>query len=171
MSQAAARQREPSWGMDAQATAIELRPATAEDHAYFVRRLDDWWGGRQMAAMLPRLFFTHFPTTTRLAVDTGTDDRLGFLCGFDSQAHDEVAYIHFVGVDPAARGRGVGRQLYEWFFAAARERGRTRVECVTSPVNARSLAFHRAMGFVGVEVRDYDGPGEHRVVLTKDLRT
>lgn len=155
--------------MDAPGTDIELRPAAPDDHGYFIRRLDDWWGGRQMASMLPRLFFTHFPSTTRVAVDQKTGDRLGFLCGFDSEADDEVAYIHFVGVDPAARGRGVGRLLYEWFLIAARERGRTRVQCVTSPLNTGSLAFHRAMGFDGREVADYDGPGEHRVVLAKDL--
>ena len=30
----------------------------------------------------------------------------GFLCGFRSQTHDDEAYIHFVGVDPARRGAG-----------------------------------------------------------------
>ena len=148
---------------------IELRSATPDDHAYFVERLDDWWGGRHMAAMLPRLFFTHFPATTRVAVDAASGERVGFLCGFESQADGRVAYIHFVGVDPAHRGREIGRILYEWFFVTAEERGRTEVRCVTSPVNTASLAFHRAMGFDGLEVPDYDGPGEDRVALTRTL--
>lgn len=151
------------------ADRIELRPATPDDHAYFVERLDDWWGGRQMAAMLPRLFFTHFPATTRVAVDAGSGAPVGFLCGFESQAGADVAYIHFVGVDPARRGRHIGRLLYEWFLGTAEDRGRTEVQCVTSPANTASLAFHRAMGFTGVEVPDYDGPGEHRVVLTREV--
>lgn len=148
---------------------IALRPATGDDHAYFAPELDVWWGGRSMSAMLPRLFFVHFPGTTRVAVDAGTNDRLGFLCGFDSQAEDDLAYIHFVGVDPEARTRGIGRNLYEWFFDAALERGRTRVGCVTSPVNTGSIAFHTAMGFESTMARGYDGPGEDRVVFTKHL--
>ena len=44
------------------------------------------------------------------------------------------------------------------------------VRCVTSPVNERSVAFHESLGFeVERVVRDYDGPGEDRVLLVKRL--
>ena len=59
----------------------------------------------------------------------------GFLCGFLSQTYPEQAYVHFVGVSPEHRGAGLARELYERFFAAAREAGRTSVHCVTSPKN------------------------------------
>lgn len=147
-----------------------LRPPTGEDHDHFVRRLDEWWGGRSMSAMLPRLFFVHFPNTSAVAVDRDTGDRVGFLCGLLSQADEDSAYIHFVGVDPGCRGQGLGRQLYEWFFDRAREEGRRVVSCVTSPRNVDSIAFHRSMGFRSHAVADYDGPGEDRVVFTRDLR-
>lgn len=155
--------------------SVELRPATPDDHAYVVRRVDDWWGGRQMAAMLPKLFFVHFPQTTTVAVERsadvlGDDERVvGFLCGFVSQADPEVAYIHFVGVDPAARGAGLGRTLYEWFFERAAGLGCRRVECVTSPLNTGSRAFHAAMGFGERLVDDYDGVGESRMVMSRPL--
>lgn len=78
--------------------------------------------------------------------------------------------MHFVGVSPDERGSGLGRELYEHFFAVARAAGRRAVTCVTSPANEGSLAFHRALGFAASEPRaGYDGPGEDRVVLTRSL--
>jgi predicted GNAT superfamily acetyltransferase len=94
----------------------------------------------------------------------------GFLVGFLSQSEPESAYVHFVGVNPAERESGVGRELYERFFAAARSHGRRTVSCVTSPRNEGSLAFHQAIGFEPSEPQSgYDGPGEDRVVLTRAL--
>ncbi len=119
-----------------------------------------------MAAMLPKLFFVHFRDTSFVAEDER--ELAGFLCGFRSQTFENEAYIHFVGVDPGRRGSGVGRELYERFFAAIEPR--TIVRAITSPVNERSVAFHRALGFEieGVD-EDYDGRGEARVRFVKDL--
>ena len=50
---------------------------------------------------------------------------LGFVCGFLSQTDPEEAYIHFVGVSPEHRGGGVGRTLYERFFAEVRDADRS----------------------------------------------
>jgi predicted GNAT superfamily acetyltransferase len=86
--------------------------------------LDEWWGGRRMVDMLPRLFFTHFRDTSFVAEREG--EIAGFLVGFLSQSDSEAAYVHFVGVRPRERGSGLGRELYERFFAAARSRGRAR---------------------------------------------
>ena len=124
-----------------------------------------------MKAMIPRLFFEHFPSTTVVATlpGGGGGEPGGFLCGFQSEADSACAYIHFVGVDPDLRGTGVGRSLYEWFFARARTLGCQRVQCVTSPVNTPSAAFHRALGFDAELVADYDGPGEPRLKLTRTL--
>jgi ribosomal protein S18 acetylase RimI-like enzyme len=122
-----------------------------------------------MAPILPKLFFIHFEGTNFVAEDTD-GELLGFVCGFLSQTADDEAYIHFVGVTPEDRGDGLGRALYERFFEEARANGRTSVRCVTSPVNQGSLAFHEAMGFqVERVVEDYDGPGEDRVLLVKQL--
>jgi L-amino acid N-acyltransferase YncA len=82
-------------------------------------------------------------------------------------------------VDPASRGRGVGRTLYAEFLRRAAEAGRREVRAITSPGNAGSIAFHRALGFAleasddeiaGLPVhRDYDGPGQDRVCFRKVL--
>ena len=122
-----------------------------------------------MSVLLPRLFFEQFSPTTAIAIDADTKGIVGFVCGFVSQTDPSTAYIHFVGVDPEARGAGIGRTLYEWFFARAIESGCTRVKGVTSPLNGGSRSFHAAMGFTEHWVEDYDGQGEPRVVFSRDL--
>jgi ribosomal protein S18 acetylase RimI-like enzyme len=143
-----------------------VRHAEPADYARVIDVVDQWWGGRRMASMLPKLFFVHFRDTSFVAEDG--DALAGFICGFRSQTYAEEAYIHFVGVDPARRGTGLGRALYEQFFAAVAPR--TVVRAVTSPVNERSVAFHQALGFEVERVdEDYDGRGEARVLLVKNL--
>ncbi|HBY95306.1 MAG: GNAT family N-acetyltransferase [Ardenticatenaceae bacterium] len=154
-----------------------IRTAEPTDYAPVIAVVDDWWGGRHMSAMLPKLFFIHFRETTLVA----EEDRelVGFLSGFLSQTDPEEAYIHFVGVNPEYRQAGVGRLLYERFFEVARRHGRHLVRCVTSPVNKSSIAFHTHMGFGivsgngevdGISVhRNYDGQGEDRVLFVKAL--
>ena len=163
----------------------ELRQAREEDYPAIAAGLQTWWtqpgmseaGGRERAALVPRLWLQHFAGTSLVAEH---EDRLvGFLIGFLSQDRPEEGYIHFVGVAPGARRTSVGRSLYQRFFDTCRRAGRTRVRCVTSPQNTLSVTFHRAMGFevepgteaVGTVLAkaDYDGPGAHRVAFVRAL--
>ena len=122
-----------------------------------------------MAPALPQLFFLHFDGTSFVAEDDG-GELAGFLCGFLSQTSSEEAYIHFVGVSPERRGEGIERSLYERFFEEARGGHRSVVRCVASPGDEDSVAFHDALGFrVDRVAKDYDGPGEDRVLLVKRL--
>lgn len=118
--------------------------------------------------MIPRLFFEHFPRTS-FAVEGAGGEVVGFLCGFVSQADATVAYIHFVGIRPDHRQKGLGRELYAAFFRAAAAAGAVVAKCVTSPVNTGSQAFHRQMGFEAKRVDDYAGRGEDRLVFSRDL--
>ena len=148
---------------------MDVRHAEPADYGRVIGRVNAWWGGRDMAPMLPRLFFVHFEGTSYV-VDDGDGQLAAFLIGFLSQTDPAEAYIHFVGVSPEHRGGGLGRRLYERFFEDARAAGRTRVTCVTSPVNEGSVAFHEALGFTSERVaHDYDGPGEDRVLFVKTL--
>ncbi|MGH3065090.1 MAG: GNAT family N-acetyltransferase [Gaiellaceae bacterium] len=148
---------------------VAVRHAKPSDYGRVIGRINVWWGGRDMAPMLPKLFFLHFEGTSFVAEDDG-GDLVGFLCGFLSQTSDDEAYIHFVGVTPDKRGEGLGRVLYERFLTEVRAHGRTVVRCVTSPVNRASVEFHQALGFeVDRVVADYDGPGEDRVLLVRRL--
>ena len=157
--------------------AVQIRPIRPSDYRLVISVIDDWWGGRHMADMLPRLFFEHFTDTSFAAERDG--GLVGFLVGFQSQSRPAEAYIHFVGIHPAERGQGLGRQLYERFFAAARARGCDLVRAVTSPVNRGSVGFHRQMGFdivpgdaraAGVPVAaGYDGDGQDRVRFVRRI--
>ena len=150
------------------AARIAVRGAEPADYDRIAPLVDEWWGGRAMIDMLPRLFFVHFADTAFVAEDGSA--LVGFLAGFLSQSRPDEAYIHFVGVAPSHRGQGIGRMLYERFFAVARQRSRTLVRCVTAPVNERSMAFHRAMGFEVERVApSYDGRGGDRVPMVKRL--
>lgn len=40
------------------------------------------------------------------------------------------------------------------------------MKVITTPGNAASIAFHRAMGMDAVDVPDYAGPGRARVVFS-----
>ena len=130
-----------------------LRQARLEDHPRIIAVVDDWWGGRRMSALLPSLFLEHFSGTSLVAEDGG--ELVGFLVGFDSPDHPGEAYVHFIGVDPSQRGSGLGRTLHDAFADAARERGITRVRCVTSTQNTASVAFHTSIGF---EIEGVDEP-------------
>jgi predicted GNAT superfamily acetyltransferase len=147
--------------------SIAIRGLREQDYDAVIAVLDEWWGGRSMAPLLPRLFFEHFHDSGLAAEREG--HLVAFLVGFRSQADPELAYIHFVGVDPALRGQGIGRALYERFFELMRQLGCSRVACITSPVNTASVAFHRSMGFSDRIHRDHDGPEQHRVVFERSL--
>ncbi|MFI5589699.1 GNAT family N-acetyltransferase [Amycolatopsis sp. NPDC051758] len=162
----------------------DLRRPGPEDHLPVLAVLDTWWDGmggpeasRQRALLLPKLMFQHFTESSFLVT---SDERIvAFLIGFLSPSRPAESYIHFVGVDPAERGNGLGAELYERFFAYSRAHGRSVVRAITSPVNKGSHAFHTRMGFVtepgpeefdGLPVQpDYDGPGLDRLSFRKNL--
>jgi ribosomal protein S18 acetylase RimI-like enzyme len=147
---------------------ISIRGLVEGDYPYVITRVNDWWGGRDMASMLPRLFFQHFAPTSFAAVDD-SNNIVGFLCGFVSQSDPSESYIHFVGVDPAARGLDIGRRLYEAFFDRSISLGCETVHCVTAPVNTGSQAFHTRMGFGSTLVENYDGNSDARIVMSRRL--
>ncbi|MFF3646944.1 GNAT family N-acetyltransferase [Streptomyces sp. NPDC002564] len=157
-------------------SGLSARHLDEGDHLRVLGVLDAWWGGlkgaagaRERASLLPRLYFQHF-TTTSFLVERDNGDIAAFLVGFLSQTEPGTAYIHFVGVDPELHGQGVGRTLYRNFFELVRSLGRHRVECITSPQNTASQAFHTRLGFTVSEVKpDYDGPGLDRVAFGIDL--
>ena len=162
--------------------APRFRRPTETDHAKIVELVDDWWGGRRMRELLPRMWFRHFSGTSWVAEDD-SGRLLGFLVGFISPDHPTVAYAHMIATNPNNRRRGIGRALYEQFFNDARAAGAHEVQAVTWPGNRVSVDFHRHLGFrpddgpgttsiYGVPAyRDFDRYDEDRVVLIRTLTT
>jgi ribosomal protein S18 acetylase RimI-like enzyme len=161
-------------------TAHSIRHPTESDHWAIVDAIGRWWdtpNAGTLGRLLPRLFVQHFSGTSWI-VESESGEIGAFLIGFRSQDDPEVAYIHFVGVDPELRGAGLGRGLYELFFEEMKAAGCTEVRAITGPSNRRSQDFHAAMGFTAHGDRDingvlaypdYDGPGEWRVVFERPL--
>ena len=159
---------------------VAFRRPTEADYGTIQRVMDDWWGGRPISRLLPRLWLQHFTGTSWIAEDAA--GRLaGFLIGFMSPDRPDTAYCHFIATNPNARRRGLGRALYERFFQDARAAGRKTVMAITWPANRVSLDFHRSMGFdieagegtqnlYGTPARaGYDFDREDRAVLVRKL--
>ncbi|OEH94251.1 GNAT family N-acetyltransferase [Bacillus solimangrovi] len=156
---------------------MNIRTAKSTDYEVISPVINEWWGGRQMAQMLPKLFFVHFNNTSFIAEKDGKV--VGFLIGFLSQTYADDAYIHFVGVHPEHRKHNVGKRLYTEFFNVVKEYERKFVRAITSPVNQGSIAYHTKMGFEivkgdrevnGVSVHtNYDGLGQDRVLFVKEM--
>jgi ribosomal protein S18 acetylase RimI-like enzyme len=156
---------------------MNIRPVKGSDYYIISPLINEWWGGRQMADMLPKLFFDHFTNTSFIAEKDG--EKVGFLIGFLSQSRPNEAYIHFVGVHPSYRQLNIGKTLYNEFFNKVKQNHRNIVRCVTSPVNKTSIALHTKLGFDiekgdkivdGVDVHtNYDGPNQDRVLFVKKL--
>lgn len=159
---------------------ICLRRPVEADHGPVASVVDDWWGGRRLHDLLPRLWFQHFTGTSWIA-ETDDGRLAGFLVGFISPDHPDEAYVHMVAANPNLRKAGVGRALYEAFFADVAARGVGRVKAITWPGNRVSVEFHQAIGFrvddgpgsapiYGAPAfADYDYAGEDRVVFVREL--
>jgi uncharacterized protein len=85
-------------------------------------------------------------------------------CGYWSEnyqwfraRHESYLYLDRVVVAPEAQGRGVGRALYEDLHrAVAGTWPVVTLEVNLRPPNPRSDAFHRALGYEPVGVREYE---------------
>jgi GNAT superfamily N-acetyltransferase len=134
------------------------RPAEA-DYPGIAAVVDDWWDGRVLHGLLPRLWFRHFAGTSWLAEadgpqrpdgPDGPDGRprvAGFLVGFVSPLDPGVGVIQAVGVDPNRRRLGIGRALVKRFVEDLRAAGGSTVETLAWPDNRRALRFLAALGF------------------------
>lgn len=156
---------------------ISIRKGEPSDHDRIISVMKEWWEGRDLTAMLPKLFLIHFQDTVLVAEKE--NDLVGFLIGFFSQSYTNEAYIHFVGVHPQFRKRGLAKKLYDAFFAICRKHHRTTVRACTSPVNKGSIEFHKRMGFElergngeidGIPVTlDYNRAGDHKVLFKRRM--
>ncbi len=155
-----------------------IRKATPADHERIIAALQNWWGGRDLTAMLPKLFLNHFNDTSFVIEKEA--EMIGFLIGFISPSLKNEAYVHFMGVHPDFRKKGIGTLLYERFFEICRNHGRNIVRACTSPVNRGSVEFHKRIGFQlepgddeidGFPVtHNYNRPGDHKVQFTKFIK-
>ena len=145
---------------------MQVRNVRSSDCQQVLAVINDWRGGRNMADMLPTLFFDHFQNTSFIVEEDG--QMVAFLIGFVSQSQAEESYIHFIGVHPEFRKHGLAHRLYNLFLEKVRSLGCSKVRCVTSPLNEGSIQFHTRIGFeIESVAKDYDGRGNTRVLFVK----
>jgi ribosomal protein S18 acetylase RimI-like enzyme len=121
----------------------------------------------------------HFRSTCFIAEDR--QQVIGYLLGFRSQTYPEEAYMHLIQVDPKLRGHGVGRRLFSQFEAATKALGCKKIVTTSRPQNKTAAKFYEETGFRPVEaesmievdgvraIKDYNGPGKHVVLWSKDI--
>jgi GNAT superfamily N-acetyltransferase len=109
---------------------LRFRRPVEDDYPRIIGVVDEWWEGRRVRSMLPRLWFQHMTGTSWIAEDD--DGRLrGFIVAFVSAEYPTAGYVHMIGADPNRRRAGTGRALYERAFADLAARGATHVTAVT----------------------------------------
>jgi len=152
---------------------LTIRNSKPSDHQRIISVMKDWWGGRDLTWMLPKLFLVHFCDTSFIIEKE--EDLVAFLIGFLSQSKANEGYIHLVGVHPNYRGMGLGEFLYHRVFQICKANNRDTIRSCTSPVNKGSIRFHKKIGFTilkgdfevdGVQVSlDYNHPGDSKVLF------
>lgn len=139
--------------------ALTFRSAHREDVPVLVAMLaDDALGAKreQNTDPLPESYFDTFQ-----AIDTDPNNELVVAC-----VEDEIvgmlqltfipyltyqggwrALIEGVRVNRNRRGQGLGRKMFEWAIARARERGCHMVQLTTDKSRPDALRFYESLGF------------------------
>ncbi|MEU6349092.1 GNAT family N-acetyltransferase [Streptomyces sp. NPDC047072] len=144
---------------------VRIDRADVTDLHQVLRDHARYWGDRDLRALHLTALVREFGATCLVA--RADDGIRGYLFGFVTPTR--TGYVHLIATRDDTRGTGLGRTLYDSFTEAARRQGAVRLKAITSVTNEGSIAFHRSLGFDARVVEDYDGPGNPRVVFTRDL--
>jgi len=152
---------------------MELMLCTKDDFDQILREITDFWGDERTLFLHHPMFIHEFGDSAFVIKENGRV--IGYLFGFISQT-EPTGYIHAIGVRLTHQRQGLGRLLYDRFTEFARSKGCKELKALTSPGNADSIAFHKAIGMElhgepneeGIPVvKDYSGPGVDRGVFRK----
>jgi ribosomal protein S18 acetylase RimI-like enzyme len=94
----------------------------------------------------------------------------GYACWGKASLSDGTWDLYWIAVDPAARGRGIGRALLEHCESAVRQAGGRSLLAETSsrPGYEGTLEFYRAAGYETLaRFRDFYSAGDDKVVFGK----
>lgn len=142
---------------------VTIRPMTVTDAAAVLRIYQAGLDGGEASFETAAPSWAAFDAG-RLAAHrwVAADDRetvLGWVAVSPVSARPVYAGVveHSVYVDPAARGRRVGRSLLDALIASTERAGIWTIQSGIFPENAASLALHHAAGFRTVGVRERVG--------------
>jgi len=140
-------------------TEVAFRPARARDLPTIVRLLaEDPLGAQRekLADPLPSGYLSAFEdiiadANQQLVVATLADEIVGVMqlsfIPYLTYQGSWRAQIEGVRVAEAHRSRGVGRAIFEWAIARARDRGCHLVQLTTDARRPDALRFYESLGF------------------------
>jgi mycothiol synthase len=162
--------RSSLWRMDLPAATAVPAPAFPAD--FVTRAHGDWLPLPKYVALLNDAFASHptpvswtvdaiahaqaqpgfDPSTSLLVCPAETpDDPVGFARAVLGPPEEGVAgpvgEVRVIGVLPAWRGRGLGRELLRWGVAHVREQGAVLVKLAVEAENELALALYERNGF------------------------
>ena len=153
----------------------QLLNLTKCDFEQIISEVAQFWGDERTLSFHHPIFLYEFGNTAYVMKEN--DIVVAYLFGFISQTAP-VAYVHLIGIRNSHKRRGLGRRLYEHFSEYAIKQGCKELKAITTPANHASIAFHKSIGMIlngeemenGIPViKDYSGPGQHRVVFSKPI--
>jgi ribosomal protein S18 acetylase RimI-like enzyme len=93
-----------------------------------------------------------------------TIEEEGVIGDDDDDIEPGANHIRMLGVDPSARGRGIGRALMEASIARARDLGKRFVTLRTTERMLVAQAMYEAMGFHRDPARDLVFDNDFRLI-------
>ncbi|MFJ3894255.1 GNAT family N-acetyltransferase [Streptomyces sp. NPDC090083] len=104
-----------------------------------------------------------------LVLDDG-EGLLGYIL-FVSTSDGYVSWIMSLAVTPHQQGHGLGRRLMVEALRRLRTESVHQVRLTVEPTNAAAIMLYRSLGFSSEQgvLKDYFGPGEHRLLMTLAL--
>ncbi|WP_041717939.1 diaminobutyrate acetyltransferase [Alkalilimnicola ehrlichii MLHE-1] len=121
------------------ADGIVIRTPTVDDGGPMWRVVRDSGVLDLNSSYLYLLMATDFADTSVVAEMDG--QIVGFVIGYRPPKRPDSIFLWQVGVDAAARGKGLGKRLLRAFLAAPGARGATLLETTISPSNEASRAL------------------------------
>ncbi|RMB58360.1 GNAT family N-acetyltransferase [Tessaracoccus antarcticus] len=124
-----------------------------------------------------------FPASQRWSADSWREELIAvnrrvLVCGGEGVVEaaatfalcDDVVDLHRIVTSPAARRRGLARQLLAAGIGWAEAQGACRMLLEVEATNAAALALYATQGFLPIaERRDYYGPGAHAAILERSM--
>lgn len=131
---------------------VQVRPLTELDLDAVVR-IDEAIGGAYRPEVWDRRVSYYLRRDPDASVVAEVDGEVaGFMLGEvrsgEFGLEEPTGWIEVLGVDPAQRGKALGRHMAEAIFRHFRSRGATQVRTLVDTEMAEIERFFRAVGFV-----------------------
>lgn len=130
------------------ATDVELRPFAEGDYAEVPRLFARLEPDLPAAVVCERMARMRAAGWQCLGAFAGPD--IVAMAGWSERCHlfsGPVLFVENVAVDPAWKGRGLGRRMMAWLEAEGRRRGCAKITLDAYASNSAARAFYERLGY------------------------